>query len=134
MILPNVTVTPAAAKFIRRMVKFSDHPAGGFRLSVTPGGCSGYSSEFSAEAAPKDGEQEFVVSGLKFFLPAESRMLLVGVTIDFTETPTSSGLSIINPNQAACGCSSAESAAPPGVAKIEIGSIGRGGRPVTLAS
>ena len=26
MILPNVTVTPAAAKFIRRMVRFSEHP------------------------------------------------------------------------------------------------------------
>ena len=130
----SFTLTPAAEKFIGRIVRFSGIPAAGFRLLVSPGGCSGYSSEFSAEAAPKDGEQEFVVSGLKFFLPDESRMLLDGVTIDFTETATSSGLSFINPNQAACGCSSAEGAAPPGVAKIEIGSIGRGGRPATLAS
>ena len=129
----SFTLTPAAEKFIGRIVRFSGIPSAGFRLLVSPGGCSGYSSEFSAEAAPKDGEQVFVVSGLKFFLPAESRMLLDGVTIDFTETATSSGLSIINPNQAACGCSSAESAAPPGVAKIEIGSIGRG-RPASLAS
>ena len=57
MLMPNVTVTPAAAKFIRRMVKFSDHPAGGFRLSVTPGGCSGYSSEFTVQAAPLAGLQ-----------------------------------------------------------------------------
>lgn len=130
----SFSLTPAAEKFIGRVVRFSGIPSAGLRLLVSPGGCSGYSSEFSAEAAPKDGEQVFEVSGLKFFLPAESRMLLDGVTIDFTETATSSGLSFINPNQAACGCSSAESAAPLGVAKIEIGSIGRGGRPVTLAS
>lgn len=129
----SFTLTPAAEKFIGRIVRFSGIPSAGFRLLVSPGGCSGYSSEFSAEAAPKDGEQVFEVSGLKFFLPAESRILLDGVTIDFTETATSSGLSIINPKQAACGCSSAESAAPPGVATIAVGSIGRGGRPV-LAS
>ena len=56
--LPNVTITPAAAKFINRIVRFSGLPAGaGLRLAVTPGGCSGYSSEFSAEAAPQGGEQ-----------------------------------------------------------------------------
>lgn len=131
----SFTLTPAAEKFIGRIVRFSGLPAGaGLSLQVSPGGCSGYSSEFAAAAAPKDGEQVFEVSGLKLFLAAESRLLLDGVTIDFTETATSSGLSFTNPNQAACGCSSAETAAPPGVAKIEIGSIGRGGRPVTLAS
>lgn len=127
------TLTPAAEKFVGRVVRFSGIPSAGLRLRVSPGGCSGYSSEFSAEAAPQDGEQVFEVSGLKFFLPAESRVLLDGVTIDFSETPTSSGLSFIHPNQAACACSSAEKAAPAGVAKIEIGSIGRGGRPAVVS-
>jgi iron-sulfur cluster assembly protein len=52
MLQPQITITPAAEKFIRRMVRFSETPAGGFKLSVAPGGCSGYSSEFSVEAAP----------------------------------------------------------------------------------
>ena len=73
MILPNVTVTPAAAKFIRRMVRFSEHPAGGFRLSVTPGGCSGYSSEFSVQAAPLAGDAELVVGDVRVFLPPGAR-------------------------------------------------------------
>ena len=34
------------------MVRFSEHPAGGFHLTVTPGGCSGYSSTFLVAAAP----------------------------------------------------------------------------------
>ncbi len=133
--LPKLTITPAADKFMRRIVRFSGLPAGaGFRLVVSPGGCSGYNAEFSAEAAPREGEQALEIDGLRIFLPAESRLMLDGVTMDFADTPTQSGLTFINPNQAACGCSSAE-AAPPGIARIDISAIGRG-RPAvaTLAS
>ncbi|MFZ3120097.1 MAG: iron-sulfur cluster assembly accessory protein [Variovorax sp.] len=126
--LPSLTVTPAAEKFMRRIVRFSGLPAGaGFRLVVSAGGCSGYNSEFSAEAAPQPGEQTLVVNGtLRVFLPAESRLLLEGCTMDFADTPTQSGLTFMNPNQAACGCSSAETAAPPGMATISVSAIGRG--------
>jgi iron-sulfur cluster assembly accessory protein len=131
--LPNVSITPAAAKFINRIVRFSGHAAGaGLRLAVTPGGCSGYSSQFSAEAAPQGGEQLVEVGGVRLFLAAESRLMLNGITIDFVETATQSGLSFIDPNKAACACSTAESAAPTGVTKIEISSIGRG-RPVAAS-
>jgi iron-sulfur cluster assembly accessory protein len=121
----NVTVTPAAEKFMRRMVRFSEHPAGGFRLSVAPGGCSGYTSEFTVLPAPLTGDAELAVNGLRIFLPAESRLLLDGVTVDFTETPLQSGLSFINPNAAACGCSTADAGAPPSVAAISLSSIRR---------
>jgi len=128
--LSNVTVTTAAEKFMRRIVRFSGLPAdAGFRLVVSAGGCSGYTAEFTAEPALQPGEQELDVNGLRVFLPAESRLMLEGVTIDFTDTPTQSGLTFFNPNQGACGCSSAESA-PPGVATIDIGAIGRGRPPL----
>jgi len=124
----NMTVTPAADRFMKRMVRFSGLPnpdTAGFRLTVKPGGCSGYSSEFTVEAAPLEGDKAVVVNGLTLFLPAESRLMLEGVTIDFADTPTQSGLTFFNPNAASCGCSSTEgsSAAPPAVSKIEIGSI-----------
>jgi iron-sulfur cluster assembly accessory protein len=125
--LPNVPIPPPAPKFINRIVRFSGLPAGaGLRLAVTPGGCSGYSSEFSAEAAPQPGEQLLEVGGVRLFLGAESRLMLQGITIDFTETATQSGLSFIDPNKEACGCSSAETAPKVGVTKIEISAIGRG--------
>mgnify|MGYP001399060846 CR=1 FL=1 len=124
---PNMTVTQAAERFMKRMVRFSGLPASaGFRLTVTPGGCSGYSSEFTVEAEPQSGDQVFDINGMKLFLPAQSRLMLDGVTIDFADTPTQSGLTFFNPNAGACGCSSSgdsASAAPPSVAKIEIGSI-----------
>jgi iron-sulfur cluster assembly accessory protein len=126
MILPNVTVTPAAAKFIRRMVRFSEHPAGGFRLSVTPGGCSGYSSEFTVQAAPLAGDAELVVGDVRVFLPAESRLVLDGVTVDFAESPTQSGLTFFNPAAAPCGCStSGDAAAKPAEATVSLSSLKR---------
>ena len=125
MLQPQVTVTAAAEKFMRRMVRFSEHPAGGFRLSVAPGGCSGYSSEFTVEAAPKGGDAELQVNGLRLFLPAESRLLLDGVTVDFTETPLQSGLSFVNPNAEACGCSTAGDSKPPAQATVSLASIKR---------
>jgi len=126
MLQPTVTVSPAADKFIRRMVRFSGHPAGGFRLTVAPGGCSGYSSEFSVEAAPREGDAECVVNdGTRLFLPAQSRLLLDGVTIDFAETPTSAGLVFIDPNAASCGCSTSSDAAPPAEAAVSVGAIKR---------
>jgi len=124
VLTPTIAITPAAEKFIRRMVRFSDHPAGGFRLTVAPGGCSGYSSEFSVEAAPRDGDADVTVGATRLFLPAASRLLLDGVTIDFTETPTSAGLAFINPNAAACGCSTSGDA-PPAEAAVSVGSIKR---------
>jgi iron-sulfur cluster assembly protein len=126
MIQPNVTITAAAEKFIRRMVRFSDHPAGGMRLVVAPGGCSGHSAEFTIEAAPMAGDSELPVAGVKLFLPAESRMLLDGVIMDFADTPTKSGFVIANPGAASCGCaSSGDAAAPPAQASVSPSSIKR---------
>lgn len=106
-------LTPPAHKFIRRMVQFSAAPEGGFRLQVSPGGCSGLSAQFDVEASPRAGDQEFVVDGLKFFLPAESRLLLDGVTIDFADSSTSGGLVFHDPkNTGSCKSASAPVAEP----------------------
>jgi len=125
MLTPNVTVTPAAEKFMRRMVRFSTNPTGGFRLTVAPGGCSGYTSEFTVEAAPQGNDAELAVNGLRVFLPAESRLLLDGVTVDFAETPTQAGLTFFNPNAEACGCSTAGDSKPPAQASVSLASIKR---------
>ena len=118
----NITITPKAESFMRRMIRFSGGGAG-FRLSVAPGGCSGYSSSFTIESAPLEGDAVLESNGVKVFLPAESRILLEGVTIDFTDSAMSTGLSFINPHAQACACSSSGSAFAPKAATVSIASI-----------
>lgn len=117
----DITITPAAEKFIRSMIRFSGVGANaGFRLQVSAGGCSGLAADFSVEDQPAAGDSVLDVNGAKLFLPAESRLLLEGVTIDFADTPTNSGLSFIDPKAKDCACSSA------GTTSVDIASIGRG--------
>ncbi|MBI5335365.1 MAG: iron-sulfur cluster assembly accessory protein [Burkholderiales bacterium] len=121
--MPNMTLTPAALKFIARMVRFSTHPTGGLRLTVTPGGCSGYSSQLAVEAQPREGDADLRLdNGARLFLPAESRLVLDGLVVDFAETPTSAGLTFTNPNAAPCACSSsgAGAGAAPGVGVTSV--------------
>jgi iron-sulfur cluster assembly accessory protein len=122
----NITVSAAAERFMRRMVRFGGAGAGaGFRLSVAPGGCSGYSSEFNIEAVPRPGDATLVVNGLKVFLPSESRQLLEGLTVDFVETAAEAGLRFFDPNAAGDSCCSTSSAGKPAVATVSVASIGR---------
>jgi iron-sulfur cluster assembly protein len=114
----NVTITPAAEGFMRRMVRMSGG-RGGFRLTMTPGGCSGLSATFSVEpeAAPDDGVVER--DGLRVFLSAASVPLLDGVTVDFSDSPTGTGFVFRDPKAGACSCSSS------GVAAVSVAAIKR---------
>lgn len=104
----NVTVSPAAEKFIRRLLRFDGGAGSGLKLLVSPGGCSGLSAEFSVESNPSAGETVHEYNGLKFFLPAQSRLLLKDVTMDFVETPTSAGFKFQDPkNVSTCSSHSA---------------------------
>jgi iron-sulfur cluster assembly accessory protein len=104
----NFAVTPAAEKFIRRILRFNGTLGAGFRLVVTASGCSGLAEQFDVETAPRPGDATVDYKDIKFFLPAESRLLLDGVTIDFAETATESGFVFHDPKAAACGCKGAD--------------------------
>lgn len=101
----NLTITPAAEKFVRRMLRFDGGPTSGLRLKVAPGGCSGLSAEFEVANAPATGETIHEVQGMKLFLPAQSRLLLKDCTMDFQETATSSGFKFQDPKNVST-CSS----------------------------
>jgi iron-sulfur cluster assembly protein len=101
----NIELTPAAEKFVHRLLRFDGGPGSGLRLLVSPGGCSGMSAEFSVESGPREGEAVHTYGDIKLFLPAQSRLLLEGVTIDFVETAISSGFAFHDPKSKNCGCS-----------------------------
>ena len=98
----NFTITPAAEKFIRLMIRADGNSASGFRLAVSPGGCSGLAADISVRSQPAAGEAVVERNGIRLFLPAESRILLDGVTIDFADTPVQTGLVFHDPKQVSC--------------------------------
>ncbi|MDZ7654364.1 MAG: iron-sulfur cluster assembly accessory protein [Sulfurimicrobium sp.] len=124
----NLTVTPKAENFMRRMVRFGLlGKKAGFRLVVSPGGCSGLSSEFTIESGPQFGDYVLELVDLNVFLPESSRELLEGYTIDFADTMMDTGLKFFNPNaRGICGCgTSAPGDNDPMVSTVSIASIAR---------
>lgn len=102
-----MTITPSAEKFIRRMLRFGGGSESGFRLTVTPVGCSGLAAEFDVTPAPLPGDAAIDFHGLRLFLPAESRLLLEGVVIDFVDSPMQSGFVFHDPKSSGTSCSTA---------------------------
>lgn len=101
----DMSFTPSAEKFIRRMLRFGGS-TGGFRLVVSAGGCSGLSAQFDIAGAPHTGDAVIDRGDYKVFLPEPSLKLLEGVVIDFMETPTSSGFLFHDPKASNCQCAS----------------------------
>ncbi|MDB5655399.1 MAG: putative iron-sulfur cluster assembly protein [Tardiphaga sp.] len=98
----NFTITPKAEKFIRMAIRADGDGNSGFRLAVSPGGCSGLAADISVLRQPAAGDAIVERNGVKLFLPAESRLLLEGVTIDFADTAAQTGLVFHDPKQASC--------------------------------
>ena len=75
------------------------------RVSVKPGGCSGFNYDmfFDSEFADDDVTREF--SGVKVVVDAASAELLTGSTLDFADGLQGAGFHITNPNATrTCGC------------------------------
>jgi Fe-S cluster assembly iron-binding protein IscA len=71
----QISITAAAEKFIRRMIRYGNLAGGGgFRLAVSPGGCSGLAAQFDVVGEPRAGDDGLEHNGLKLFLPPESRL------------------------------------------------------------
>jgi iron-sulfur cluster assembly protein len=122
----DIAITAAAERFIKRMLRLGGDQGSGFRLVVAPGGCSGLSGSFSIELRPLAGDAVIERNGMRFFLPAETRLLLEGVTVDFADTPTETGLVFHDPKAVGGSCGSSGKTALPGLARIDVSRIGRG--------
>ncbi len=75
------------------------------RVSVKPGGCSGFNYDmfFDSEFADDDIVRDY--SGVKVVVDAASAELLVGSTLDFADGLQGAGFHITNPNATrTCGC------------------------------
>jgi len=104
-----VTVTPTASAEVK---KFMDAEGvspdiGGLRVSVQPGGCSGFKYGLLIEDQPAEDDSVLDMNGFKVFVDPFSAQYLTGVTIDYVSSMQGSGFTFKNPNATGgCGCGS----------------------------
>ena len=108
-----VTVTPAASAEVK---KFMDAEGvapevGGLRVSVQPGGCSGFKYGLLIEEQASDDDYVLELEGVRVFVDPFSAQYLNGVAIDYVSSMQGSGFTFKNPNATGgCGCGSSFSA------------------------
>ena len=104
-----LTVTSVAATEVRRFMEAEGVTAekGGLRVSVQPGGCSGFKYGLLIEDQAAD--DDFVVDqeGFRVFVDPFSAQYISGVIIDYVTSMQGSGFTFKNPNATGgCGCGS----------------------------
>jgi len=100
-----VTLTESASRKLSELLAQQTTPMLGLRLSVQPGGCSGYQYGMSFANAQEPGDWVGEFGGVKVFVDPQSAPVLAGVEVDWVETLQATGFAIRNPNAArSCGC------------------------------
>jgi iron-sulfur cluster assembly protein len=100
-------VTEPAVKRIRVLLaKEGIAPdAGGLRLGVIGGGCSGMSYSMKLDNNARESDHVFEFEGARVFVDPKSFVYLKGLTLDYEETLIRQGFNYINPNATrSCGC------------------------------
>lgn len=79
----------------------------GLRVSVMPGGCSGFKYSLNIEETSLEDDAVLEINGVRVFVDGFSMQYLHGVTIDYTTSMQGSGFTFNNPNATGgCGCGS----------------------------
>ena len=105
----NLIITDRAAEEVRKFMDAEQVPveSAGLRVSVLPGGCSGFKYSLNIEERALEDDAVVEVSGVRVFVDGFSMQYLSGVTIDYTSSMQGSGFTFTNPNASGgCGCGS----------------------------
>jgi iron-sulfur cluster assembly protein len=122
----SIQLTVRALKRIRvAMAKEGIAPdAGGLRLGITGGGCSGLSYNIRFDTQPRDRDRVFAFSqshldavsphaaapdapAIRIFVDPKSFIYLSGMILDYEETLMRQGFNFIHPHSTkSCGCGS----------------------------
>ena len=106
-------VTPTAAAEVMKFMEAEGVTAdkGGLRVSVQPGGCSGFKYGLLIEDQSAEDDLVIEQQGFKIFIDPFSAQYISGVTVDYVSSMQGSGFTFKNPNATGgCGCGSSFSA------------------------
>jgi iron-sulfur cluster assembly protein len=105
----NLVLTSKAAEEVQKFIAQEQVPveSAGLRVSVLPGGCSGFKYSLNIEERPLEDDLVSEVNGVRVFVDGFSAPYLSGVTIDYVTSMQGSGFTFNNPNATGgCGCGS----------------------------
>ena len=108
-----LTVTSLAVTEVKKFMDAEGvaYDVGGLRVSVQPGGCSGFKYGLLIEDQPAEDDLVIEQDGYKIFVDPFSAQYISGVTIDYVSSMQGSGFTFKNPNATGgCGCGSSFSA------------------------
>jgi iron-sulfur cluster assembly accessory protein len=108
-----MTVTPVAGEEVKKFMSQEgvDPTVGGLRVSVQPGGCSGFKYGLLIEDAAAEDDLIVDQGDYRVFVDPFSAQYISGVVIDYTSSMQGSGFTFKNPNATGgCGCGSSFSA------------------------
>ncbi|HTK42586.1 MAG TPA: iron-sulfur cluster assembly accessory protein [Gemmatimonadales bacterium] len=103
----EISLSPRAAEEVRKFIAAEDVPAdtAGLRVSVLPGGCSGFKYSLNIEERALDDDLVFDATGVRVFVDGFSAQYLNGVAIDYVSSMQGAGFTFHNPNATGgCGC------------------------------
>jgi iron-sulfur cluster assembly protein len=101
-----IEITEGAAKRIRAAMEKEGVVAGGLRVGVKAGGCSGLSYVFRWDATPGPDDEVFeATDGTRVFVDRKSYKYLDGTVLDCDANMLGQSLIFRNPNaKSECGC------------------------------
>ncbi|MGB7947850.1 MAG: iron-sulfur cluster assembly accessory protein [Candidatus Binatia bacterium] len=107
----NLTLTDKAVQQVKNLFARDHHEGHGLRVSVTDGGCSGFSYKLDIAREAKPGDRVLEVNELKVYIDPASVPYLNGTTIDYVSSLYGGGFKFSNPNASGtCGCGTSFSA------------------------
>jgi len=108
-----VTISPAAAEYIRENARAQGRPEG-VRLRILAGGCSGLEYKLDLlepDETAREGDREVCSNGVTMLMDMKSAIHVTGSTIDYEHTLLRRGFRIANPNATGtCSCGDSFSA------------------------
>jgi iron-sulfur cluster assembly accessory protein len=105
----TLVITGRAAEEVQKFIVQEQVPveSAGLRVSVLPGGCSGFKYSLNIEERALEDDMVAEVNGVRVFVDGFSAQYLTGITIDYVTSMQGSGFTFSNPNATGgCGCGS----------------------------
>jgi len=107
----DLKLTGKAVAQVKSLLARSEYIDHALRISVSDGGCSGFSYQLNFEKEPRPGDIILDCETLTVYIDPESIPFLQGTVIDFVSGLYGGGFKFANPNATGtCGCGTSFSA------------------------